>query len=566
MNKEVTKKESKKAVTVNNAKTFDNIFIAFDAVVNTMKGKGLEYKDSDKKCVALDFLVDKLELTWRQVLILTAIMEQSFQRNCVDIDDIAQWIDCSCMLLLSNNEDFCVLLKRRLIMETSSGFDGGTGYKLAEQALNAFRENKNYVFQSHTCQSDTELLDSFEEQVIKRDNREISVEMYRSDIVSMIEENKHLPLAVTLLDARKKLNETEFHILIILMMFWVFKNCNDVCIRDMKFVVDKRLEYNNVARMLANNESALRKLGMVDIAENDGLANHNSYKITDQYKKQLLPQLANKIESFNNINLRKSNEITSKTLYYNDNEREQILRLKNLLMPEETERVLRRLNERGMRGGLTCLLYGGPGTGKTETVNQLAKVTGRDIFLVEMSQMRSKWFGESEKIVKQLFNEYRDYVKNAAVAPILLFNEADALFTSRMGNAERSTDKCENTLQNIILQEMETLDGVLVATTNLTQNLDPAFERCFLFKIELSKPTPNVKAQIWQSMLPSLTEEDALSLAENYDFSGGQIENIVRKYTIDEVLTGNKITIEQMHEYCRNERLNKQYKMVGFKQ
>ncbi|MBQ4376116.1 MAG: ATP-binding protein, partial [Bacteroidales bacterium] len=248
-------------------------------------------------------------------------------------------------------------------------------------------------------------------------------------------------------------------------------------------------------------------------------------------------------------------KIVEKQMFYNPGEREQVERLSHLLMPDETKRVLQRLKERDMRCGFCCLLYGGPGTGKTETVNQLARLSGRDIFTVEISSMRSKWYGETEQIVRNLFKQYHQCVEKSAVAPILFFNEADAVFGRRIDNVMRSVDKTENAIQNIILQEMEVFEGVMIATTNLATSLDPAFERRFLFKMELSQPNAEVKARLWKSMLPSLSDDDALQLAKTYNFSGGQIENISRKCTVDEVLLGKTPDLEQIKTYCNEERI-----------
>ena len=112
----------------------------------------------------------------------------------------------------------------------------------------------------------------------------------------------------------------------------------------------------------------------------------------------------------------------------------------------------------------------------------------------------------------------------------------------------------------------ENLDGILIATTILEGNLDPAFERRFLYKLHLDKPTTEVKARIWQSMLPELKEEEALALAKEFDFSGGQIENVVRKRFIDEVLTGEKIDLETLQTLCHNEQLGKSKckQQIGF--
>ena len=136
--------------------------------------------------------------------------------------------------------------------------------------------------------------------------------------------------------------------------------------------------------------------------------------------------------------------------------------------------------------GFCCIFYGAPGTGKTETVYKLARQTGRDIMRVDVNKIKSCWVGESEKNIKAAFDRYRNICKNSPLAPILLFNEADAILGIRMEGASNAVDKMENSIQNIILQEMESIEGIMIATTNLTTNLDKAFERRFLYKIRLS--------------------------------------------------------------------------------
>ena len=151
-------------------------------------------------------------------------------------------------------------------------------------------------------------------------------------------------------------------------------------------------------------------------------------------------------------------------------------------------------------------------------------------------------------------------------APILLFNEADAIINKRQEGAERAVDKMENSIQNIILQEMETLDGILIATTNLAQNMDKAFERRFLYKIKFEKPTVEARMNMWHEMIPTLKEDDLRVLASRYDFSGGQIENIARHYTIGKILHGESANVvEEISSYCDNERLEtKEKRRIGF--
>lgn len=219
-----------------------------------------------------------------------------------------------------------------------------------------------------------------------------------------------------------------------------------------------------------------------------------------------------------------------------------------------------------MRPGFCCIFYGTPGTGKTETVYQLARQTGRDIMRVDVDKIKSCWVGESEKNIKALFDRYRNICKNSKLAPILLFNEADAVLGVRMEGAARAVEKMENSIQNIILQEMETLEGIMIATTNLTTNLDKAFERRFLYNIRFDKPSVESRAKIWQTMLPDLSEYDANTLASQFDLSGGEIENIARKHSVNAILKGNdSIDVQEIINSCRHERLSQNDRpKIGF--
>jgi SpoVK/Ycf46/Vps4 family AAA+-type ATPase len=221
-----------------------------------------------------------------------------------------------------------------------------------------------------------------------------------------------------------------------------------------------------------------------------------------------------------------------------------------------------------MRKGFTCLFSGAPGTGKTETAYQIARETGRNIMMVDISNTKSCWFGESEKKIKEVFNNYRYAVDNSDIAPILLLNEADAVIGKRLefDGSSRSVDQTENAIQNIILQELENISGILIATTNLTQNMDKAFERRFLYKIEFTRPCLAARQSIWQTMMPALAESEAAALASRFDLSGGQIENIARKSEVDTIINGNRPSMDALTRYCVNENENSfnSAKKIGF--
>ena len=177
------------------------------------------------------------------------------------------------------------------------------------------------------------------------------------------------------------------------------------------------------------------------------------------------------------------------------------------------------------------------------------------------------WFGESEKIIKQVFKDYKSYAKKQKSTPILFFNEADAIISKRKDVANSNVSDTENRIQNILLEEIENFEGILIATTNLADNLDKAFERRFLFKIEFQKPSISTKTQIWQLKMQHLSNEDCAMLASRFDFSGGQIDNIVRKNEINEIIHGSTLDINTLLEYCKEETLSNQNNKttIGFK-
>ena len=285
----------------------------------------------------------------------------------------------------------------------------------------------------------------------------------------------------------------------------------------------------------------------------DGMLVKDRFKIADSVKEEILADCGGLHVSAPMAGLLKCDTLKEKQLYYDPIVEDRVKTLEELLSEKRYGKVREALEEKGLRTGFTCLFYGSPGTGKTETVYQLARRTGRDIVMADVSKLKSCWVGESEKNLKELFALYKKTVKESKVTPILLFNEADAIFGKRKSGAENAVDKMENSLQNIILQEMEDLQGILIATTNLTENLDKAFERRFLYKVRFDNPSSAVKCKIWNSMLPDLASEDAKYLSENYDFSGGQIENIIRKRLIQSILSQAEPTKEDLIGFCNEE-------------
>ena len=210
------------------------------------------------------------------------------------------------------------------------------------------------------------------------------------------------------------------------------------------------------------------------------------------------------------------------------------------------------MKENNMKAGFTVLLYGFPGTGKTSSVKQIAKATGRVIYMVEIEKIQSKWVGESEKNLAKVFEEYQACRKFFSKDPILLFNEADAILGKRI-NVNNSVDKSFNALQNILLQELEDFEGIFMATTNLADQLDKAFDRRLLYKIDFKRPDTLVRKQILANVFSDCDELVLDKLNEEYLLTGGQIANIKKKLLVKSILDTKINKEDYLLTLCKDE-------------
>ena len=273
-----------------------------------------------------------------------------------------------------------------------------------------------------------------------------------------------------------------------------------------------------------------------------------------------------KIKLIKGANIVEPSQIIFKSLIFNEIEMHQLSLLKKLLQDANLIETQQRLTNKSLPQGVTILLHGSPGTGKTETVMQIAKETGRLIMKIEMSEVKSMYYGKNEKLAKGIFIDYKNLAKISNRLPILLFNEADAIFSKRTDIDNSSNGRMENAVQNILLDELENFNGILIATTNLTNNFDNAFDRRFLFKICFHKPDQPVIAKIWKLKLPILSDSECEKLANQYCFTGGQIDNIVRKNEIYEVIHGVSQSFDRIVGFCGEEEFRKGKTAVGFRQ
>lgn len=379
-------------------------------------------------------------------------------------------------------------------------------------------------------------------------------------LYAMEKENKHLPFVERLACILNSIYDR-------IIFYMVCKEMIDdetYSLWQLRNILDKSQEMK-LRRIFKDGKSELQKHGLVEMAS-ESMADRSEIVLSDKGKELFLEQdmaIFEKKVASKDLILPES--IKEKHLFFEPSLERQLSMLRSSLDETNYGNLCSRLAAKNLPTGVCVLLYGEPGTGKTESVMQMARSTHRAVMHVDISATKTCWFGESEKLIKEVFNKYQTLCKESKIKPILLFNEADAVFSKRKDSNSSSVAQTENAIQNIILEQMEQLDGILIATTNLADNLDKAFERRFLFKIRYGRPTLEAKQNIWLDKIPTLTPENASRLAACYDFSGGEIDNIVRKATMIEVLQGNAPSLESLLQLCNEEKINgKSTVHIGF--
>ena len=206
------------------------------------------------------------------------------------------------------------------------------------------------------------------------------------------------------------------------------------------------------------------------------------------------------------------------------------------LLKQIDKNVVKLLREWGIkerRSGIDAkvILYGPPGTGKTMTALSLAKSMKKRVLSFDCSKILSKYVGESEKNVRNIFDTYKELCKKTKSEPLLLLNEADQFLSARSTDSGASADKMHNQMQNIFLEQIERFDGLLIATTNLLETIDPAFSRRFDYKIAFEKPDFAQRVLLWKKLLPdNAPYEEGFDVEKLATFSltGGQIRVVLK--------------------------------------
>jgi hypothetical protein len=203
----------------------------------------------------------------------------------------------------------------------------------------------------------------------------------------------------------------------------------------------------------------------------------------------------------------------------------------------------------GISRGVSALFSGEPGTGKTMAASVVASELGLELIRIDLSQVVSKWVGETEKNLGKIFDEAQD------AAAMLLFDEADALFGKRT-EVKSAQDRYANLEVNYILQRMESFDGVSVLTTNFESSIDQALQRRLNFRVRFPEPEVGERVELWKKLLPpetALGDAPFERLAERFEMTGGYIKNAIVRAAVIAAREGRAMTVDDLWSGAHNE-------------
>ena len=532
---------------------------------NTPTLSEVEVKDVVKRVKKVAAYFD---ITPAQAIMIPVAFGQKIQVNSFDWDDMRRFFDVKSMVMLPLKKEFDKLVADKYFVPSSrrrsSDFD--LNPNLLDAVMNGDKFDRCLL---HDANYDRyKFVNEISDLIESRSNDEFKTHVLFDKVYDLEQQHKDLLFVHNI----QKLNlDIEDRTLL-------YEMCDDFLAGDetgvgctMKDIYDHPSIRFRIAKNLKEEKHILQKLGYVEILP-ESMFSDSNITLTEKGKRVFLEDDFDLFDNTKrkNQNLIYPDKISEKPMFYDKELERQLNLFRQNLEADKFADLQKRMADNALPKGVIALFHGLPGTGKTETAMQIAKATGRAIYHVDISAAKTCWYGESQKLVKRIFTDYASMCEKETLKPILLFNEADALFSNRQNisntSGSSSVAQTENAIQNIILEEMEKLDGIMIATTNMIDNLDSAFARRFLFKIKFGQPTVEAKQAIWHTKLAWLSEEDCGKLAAKFDFSGGEIDNIVRKVMMEEVLNGVRPDLAGIEELCRYEKIDgKKDGGIGFK-
>jgi SpoVK/Ycf46/Vps4 family AAA+-type ATPase len=477
-------------------------------------------------------LLQFFKISYEELVVLSLLIEGGIRQEEQGIDAFLEYFGGGLSGLKDINQALHNLISKGYVVATTKNKFSKTlikqTFEVDEKVYEALLNNKKERLEFKPAENFAKLLKNINEIYEKRTSGCYDAETMRK----RIEQELLLAKKCDELDWLNSFTELtlEDQILFLLAAYTHQKNEEQI---DLEYHI-KQIE-DNFTKQKAFRDSIANKTSMLIMNDlllkaEDGFVFDEFVGLTEKAIHALFQKESNKAKkkTFSTATILQPEDIFLEELFYNESELSQINTIEKILSKEKHQLVVNQLAENGLGKGVSILFNGFSGTGKTATAKRLAKTTNRPLFCVDVEKIANKWIGDSEKNTKKIFDEYYEFSNQCELTPILFFNE-DSIFSKRV-EVGHSSDRTHNSMQNILLEQMERFTGISIVTSNHAEKLDKAFERRFLYKVEFEKPTKETQFNLLSNAFQNISKETINTVLEEYSFTGGQIYNIRKKY------------------------------------
>lgn len=382
-----------------------------EKVVEELKDSQLSKEFFKKAATHIRYVSKKLDMTQEQSVLMSLFIDKS-DDNCIYISELAEYMKCRTVRIIRYMPDIDELERRGLVRCSRS--ERRPSYRVPIEVINTFKNDENYIPRNIHDLTCSDLFAELQDIFMERDDCELTYEGTVEKVKYLLECNRHLVFTSRILGY--SIDDDDLCLLMLFCHLFVNNTDDRIRFHDIEFLYKDTRRFSGLKCGLQCEEHILQEEKLIEFSGEDGFKDRDTFKMTSEAKSFLFPEL--KIPSMDKKrgDMIRHEDISPKQLFYDKSITAQIQELGGLLDEKHYKDVYSRLKANGFRSGFTCLFYGAPGTGKTETVLQLARQTGRDIVQVNVSEIKSMWVGESEKNIKNLFDLYRQKVKEMAIA------------------------------------------------------------------------------------------------------------------------------------------------------
>ncbi|MDE5796097.1 MAG: hypothetical protein K2H75_03210, partial [Muribaculaceae bacterium] len=312
------------------------------------------------------YLSRKLKLSIMQAILLSIFVDQSDNEH-IRLSDIGRFINCSTTRLLRLTDDIEVLERLRYIR---ASYGHRVRYHVPVKVLKALCKNQPYIHEEMPVRDAKSFFDCFNNLQNEKEKDELTYDSLKTQTLELLDKIKSTHFALSL--SKLKLDEDDRVLFIFIANRFVQVSDDFIVFSDIADLYDDNEIPGWCKHKLSSRESALFKENLIENVNEDGISRHTAFKLTEWAKEELLGEL--RLSAGNSdYGLMKYDTITEKKLIYNSLEGSQIKELSSLLAADRFRDIQTRFRKAGMRPGLSCLFYGAPGTGKTETLYKLAR-------------------------------------------------------------------------------------------------------------------------------------------------------------------------------------------------